>query len=53
MAGQSKQDGLSRLISLLIVIDLLSFLQTGAREYLYHFTVKELLFPRTDSVQQK
>ena len=39
---QSKQDGPFLLITVLIVIDLLSSLQTEVQEYFYHFTVKEL-----------
>lgn len=40
---QSKQDRLFRLIRVLIVIDLLSFLQTEVQEYFYHFTVEQPL----------
>lgn len=40
---QAKQDRPFRLIRVLIVIDLLSFLQTEVQEYFYHFTVKQLL----------
>lgn len=39
---QSKQDGPFLLITVLIVIDLLYFLQTEVLEYFYHFAAKEL-----------